>query len=504
MFADGAIRPPRQAQRLRPKPRGAAIPNAKLSDFARLMGASTAAVEETPAYELIKQIVRPYVQPAASPDQAGLVATVDTALTAMMRRLLHHPDFQTLEGLWRTVDLLVRELETDEKLQVILYDITAEEVAADLASSDDLSHTGLYQLFVEQPALDLRTVPPSAIIGNYTFQQTPPHADLLGRMAKIAAAAQAPFVAGIETDAFDRKKPEDIHPLVAQSWATLRALPHAAYLGLAVPRFMLRWPYGTKTEPIDPFPFEEFTEHFGLKGFLWGHSANLVGIMLAKTFAEQGMGGMQLGSIMVQGDLPLYYYVDRDGDQMALPCTERLASESVAAYAASQGFMPVVWMRGRPEVRLTTLSGLNSAPLAGPWAPVEMPAETAAPPAAAAPAPAAPPAPALPEEPELDDEPAAAAPSAAEPEPVAVEPPPASVAEDDSDADELDDLLSQLEDDVPAAEPPQQEASSEGDSDDEDDLDALLASIEGDAEIDDEDAESDEMDPELAALLADL
>jgi type VI secretion system protein ImpC len=462
--------------RVRDKPRGSAIPNAKLSDFAKLMGKTTALEAGTSADELIKQIVGPYIKPAASPDQAELLGIVDGALTALMRRILHHPDFQTLESLWRSVDLLVRELETDGNLQVILYDISAEEIAADLSSSDSLEATGLYQLLVEQPALDLRTTPPSVIIGNYGFEQTPPHAELLGRIAKIAAAAQAPFVAAIGNEAFEKKKPEEIHPLVAESWASLRALPHSAYLGLVVPRFMLRWPYGAKTEPIDPFEFEEFSPQFGLKGFLWGNGAILAGLLLGKTFSEQGMKGMKPGSIMIQGDLPIYYFTDGDGDQIALPCTERLASEAAAAHILTQNFMPVLWMRGRPEVRLGSFKAVSGAALAGPWAPIAMPADNgvapqavASPPVAEAPAPVA--------------------------EPVSDEPdsPPAT---SQSIAD-LDALLGEL--DVSES-----ETESDAAEDVDNDLDALLASIEGDGESDNESSDEGEMDPDLAALLAAL
>ena len=161
---------PADGVRRRVKPRGTAIPNAKLSDFQRLVGASTATATETSVGELIKQIVRPHIKPHATAEQAETLASIDASLTAAMRRLLHHPDFQTLEALWRTIDLVVRELETDQNLQVILYDISAEEVAADLSSSDNLEETGLYQLLVEQPALDGRTTPPAAIVGNYRFE----------------------------------------------------------------------------------------------------------------------------------------------------------------------------------------------------------------------------------------------------------------------------------------------------------------------------------------------
>ena len=104
----------------------------------------------------------------------------------------------------------------------------------------------------------------------------------------------------------------------------------------------------------------------------------LAGLLLGTTFNEQGLAGMKLGSHMTLGDVPFYYYSDADGDQVALPSTERNISEPVAVHIMSQNFMPVIAIRGRPEVRLGSFQSLSGALLAGPWAPVEMPPEAAA------------------------------------------------------------------------------------------------------------------------------
>lgn len=354
----------------RTKSRGVVIPHGKLDDFARLLGRSAISVRPTPATELIKQVVAPHIVAAPSPDQPALVAAVDEALAETMRLVLHHPDFQALESIWRSVELLTRELETNGHLQIVLYDVTAEELAADLSSSDALDSSGWYRLVVEGPMLDGEGEPLSVMLGYYIFEQTPPHAELLGRIGKIAAAAQAPFVAAISPECLKKLEPDEIHPLVRQSWDTLRAMPHARYLALTVPRFMLRWPYGAKTEPIDSFKFEEFTPQTGLKGMLWANGSILVGLLLGKTFSDQGLPGMRPGTIMSIGDVPFYYYTDADGDQIALPNTERLVTESVAAHVIAQHFMPVLCVRGRPEVRLGSFQSLAGEELAGPWSPV--------------------------------------------------------------------------------------------------------------------------------------
>jgi type VI secretion system protein ImpC len=449
---------PRQA-------RGAVIAkDCKLSDFARLTGRKPAAEAAAhSADELVRRLVGPFVQPARDARQDQLIARVDEALSAAMRRVLHHPDFQAMEAVWRGVEFLVRRIETGARMEIVLYDVSAEELAADLAATDALAETGLYTLLAEAPRLDAHQGPLSAVLGLYGFELSPPHADLLGRVAKIAAGAGAPFVAAIAPDALATPI-HDQHPLIKDAWAALQDLQEAAYLGLATPRFLLRMPYGRKSDPIDAFAFEEFTRQSGLSGMLWGHPALLAGLLLAETFKQQG-AKMKPGSIAGIGDMPYYVYVGPDGDQTALPCTERLYSERQAVQVSNYRVMPVLSLRGRPEVRLGGFAALGGGTLAGFWAPVEI-------------KPAPPPAPAAPEP---------AAPQAVAPEPDA--------APGVTDAD-LDALLAGLE--TPAAEvetPPAPAAA-----DPVDDLDALLASLSAEPPPPAPDATESDLDALLASL----
>jgi len=359
-----APRPPRL------RPRGGAVPvNGKLSDFARLVGAPTAAPKSaTPIAELLKQAVGPYVVPAKDPKQDQLVQTVDSALSGTMCSVLHHADFQYFEALWRSVDFLVRRLETDEHLQIVLYDVTAEEIAADLSKANGLENSGLYKLLIEQPALDANQGPFAVVIGNYVFEQTPPHAELLGRIAKIVAQSQTAFIAAVGTTCLETK-PADLHPLVRDAWDDLAKMPESAYIGLVLPRFMLRMPYGERTDPIESFDFEEFSPQAGLSGMLWANPAVIAGLLLGATFNQQG-AKMQPGSVLTLGEMPFYYYTDSDGDQTALPCTERMLSSKMAELASKYRFMPLLSMKGRPEVRLGGFGSLAGGPLAGPWRPV--------------------------------------------------------------------------------------------------------------------------------------
>ncbi len=472
-WSDETALPPVPTRRAR----GSAIAtDRRLSDFARLTGRARG--EEVEVDDLIRRLVGPFMVPARDSRQDVLVARVDAALSDVMRRVLHHPDFQWAEALWRGVEFLVRRIETGARLQIVLYDISAEELAADLAASDALEDSALYSLMVEQPALDANQGPLAMIAGLYQFEAVPPHADILGRMAQIASAAGAPFVSGIGPDAL-KTKMHDWHPLTRQAWEALRGLPASAYLGLATPRFLLRMPYGKKTDPIDAFAFEEFTRQSGLSGMLWGHPALLTASLAAQTW-QRNPGAMQLGSIANVGDLPVYVYHDTDGEQIALPCTERLFSERDAAQIASTGVNPVLSLRGRPEVRLGGFKALAGNVLAGRWAPVDL---KPAPPQSA-------------------------------PEPAAEAPPALEVAE--VDTSELDALLSSLDGpaeptppeetlpeptQVEPAAPVAAEAASQPDAASAaDDLDALLASLNVEPPPPVEDA----TDPDLDALLASL
>lgn len=451
----------------------------KLSDFARLTGRPPAVEAESDT--LIRRLVGPFIVPERDSRQDTLVARVDEALSSAMRRVLHHPHFQTVEALWRGLEFLVRRIETSSRMQIVIYDVSAEELAADLAAGDDLNESGLYSLLVEQPALDANQGPLSVIAGLYQFEVTPPHAELLGRLAQLAGAAGAPFVGGAGPD-FLMTPVKDWHPLIVQAWDALRALPASVYLGLATPRFLLRLPYGKRTDPIDAFAFEEFTRQAGLSGMLWGHPAVLVANLLAETWLRDSKS-MKIGGIATVADLPVYVYHDTDGEQIAMPCAERMFSERQAVQVSGTGINPVLSIRGRPEVRLGGFASLGGGTLAGRWAPVDL-----------KPAPAPPP----PAPPPVVAEPAALATPASEPVKPSAAPTEATEAEvatppSAGDAD-LDSLLASLDTTGETTEAPAAPAQAD------DDLDALLASLNAKPPpADENDTEAD-----LDALLASL
>jgi type VI secretion system ImpB/VipA family protein len=359
-----------------PKPRsgGNAVPaDCRLSAFQLLVGdVENKLGEASPVQDLLARVVGPHIRALPNADVAAMIVAVDEALSDAMRMVLHHPEFQSLEAQWRSLDLIARSVEDDDTLDVILYDISAEELAADLTAAEDLSESGFVKLLTGEP-LDEENGRGgySALIGLYQFEETPPHAELLGRIARVAAHVDAPFLAGISPSFLETEK-GDLPGVVANAWDTLRGMPEAGHLGLVSPRFMLRRPYGAKSEPIYEFKFEEFTESEGLRGLLWANPVVLAAILLARSFKQNG-ASMGLGQIMSLGDIPFHYVNDRFGDQVALPCTERNINLDKIALAQERGFMAVSAVKGRDEIRLTSFGSLAGKEILGPWSGIPAP-----------------------------------------------------------------------------------------------------------------------------------
>lgn len=326
--------------------------------------------------EFARRIAKPYAAAAADPRQAEVVAVVDRAVSGQMRALLHVPDFQALEAAWRAVLLLVRRIETNTHLKLYLVDVSQEELTADLTSSTDLRATGTYQRLVECSVGTPGAEPWSVLGGNYIFGPEREDVELLGKLAKVAIAAGALFVAGasprllgcasLATTPEPRNwKPRAEH---VESWAALRGLREASSVGLVLPRFLLRLPYGKKTDAIESFDFEEMPGTLAHEDYLWGNSAFACCLLLAQSFSEAEWQ-MRPGTISEIERLPLHVY-EHDGESELKPCAEALLTEDAAEQMLENGLMPLASLKGRDVARLVRFQSI-AAPLralSGRWA----------------------------------------------------------------------------------------------------------------------------------------
>ena len=325
----------------------------------------------------MRDLVAPHLVPGADPRQAECIAQVAAATSEAMRGLLQRPEFQELEAAWRGLFFLVRRLETDVELKLYLLDVSKDELAAGLGQAENLRKTGFYRLLVEH-TVETPGGQPWAVVGaNYTFDDSVEDVMLLGSLGGIAAAAGAPILAAADPRVLGAESlaktplPENWRPIEsqrAQAWEILRNFPEARYLGLALPRFLLRLPYGKETEAAEQFAFEEFEGAPVHEHYLWGNPALACVCLLAQAFAEYGWE-MRPGAIREIDGLPAHLYRE-DGEPQLKPCAEALLTEGAANAMLDRGLMPLVSLKDRDAVRLVRFQSLADppAPLAGRWA----------------------------------------------------------------------------------------------------------------------------------------
>jgi type VI secretion system protein ImpC len=325
----------------------------------------------------LRKIVEPHLVPADDPEQIEMVATVDAASAALMNTILHHPDFQAIEAAWRAVHFLVSRIETDIQLKLFLLDLSKSELAADLTSVEDLRSTGIYKLLVEQTAATFGAEPWSVLAGNYTFDHTRKDAELLGRIAKIGRQAGAPFIAaahphllGCESLA-ECPEPNDwkmqIDTEDGRAWEALRRLPEASHIGLVLPGFSLRLPYGADTDPTESIEFEEMPDTPTHSHYLWGNPSYACVLLLAKGFSKYGWD-FRPGIVQDIDGLPVYI-CQEDGEVRIKPCAEVLLTEHAAEIMLEKGLMPLLCFKNQDKIRLARFQSVTDpvSHLAGRW-----------------------------------------------------------------------------------------------------------------------------------------
>jgi type VI secretion system protein ImpC len=326
----------------------------------------------------LRRLVAPHVVPRAGPQQREWVARVEAAMGEQMRMILHDPAFQAAEAAWRSAYFLMQRLETDSQLRLHLVDLSKAELAADLNSSEDLKSTMLYRLLIKASGDTPESQPWALWAGNYTFDHSHEDAELLGRMAQIAAQAGVPFLAAASSGIVGcdslaaTPDPDDwlqsVDSSELEAWNALRKLPEAAHLGLALPRFLLRLPYGRDTEPIGTFPFEEFENaRPAHETYLWGNPAFACVYLLAVAFSQTGWN-LRPGVIREISGLPLHVY-ETDAEPILKPCAEVLLTQRAAERILEHGLMPLLSLQGSDVVRLARFQSLADPlkPLAGRW-----------------------------------------------------------------------------------------------------------------------------------------
>lgn len=305
----------------------------------------------------LRQMLAPHVLPDVAHEQRALRAAADAAIADLMRRLLHHPRWQALEAAWRGIDGLVRGLELGETLHLHVLHATPAEVGADLAAhAADLSASALHRLFCEAQGADATGW--GRIVLDRAFGPDAEPVHTLAALGALAARAGAPLLAAATPQALGCSSVAQLaeprrwlaadDPALAH-WAALRASPMAEWITLALPRVLLRLPYGAATDPVSGFDFEELPAPIDHEAYLWGNASLALALLTGRAFLQDGWA-MDLADQCVLDDLPSHV-VTVDGERAQQPCAEVLLPEPAVQAIAARGPMPLVSWRDRPAAQ---------------------------------------------------------------------------------------------------------------------------------------------------------
>ena len=366
-----------------PAPAQPALSSSSLLDqIAGIPAAAERAPARVPAADAtlddaIRRIVAPHLTPKPDPRQDELVAQVDAAAAELMRSILSDPEFQAVEAAWRSIFFLLQHLETGVDLKIELIDVSRDELLADVLGASDLTSCGLYRLLVDEAAGTPGEAPWAVVAGLYTFRPSGRDCDALARIGSISRHAGAPFLAAIDPrlmgcasiaetpDTDDWKAALDTESM--QAWRRLRSVPDACWLGLAMPRFLLRLPYGKATSASEAFAFEEMPQPPSHEAYLWGNPSIACACLLGEAFTRQGWD-LRPGAVNRLDGVPVHSY-KRGGEILATPGAEIWITERFAERIHDQGVMALASVKNSDAVQLVRFQSIAqpARALAGPW-----------------------------------------------------------------------------------------------------------------------------------------
>lgn len=286
----------------------------------------------------------------------SIIAAIDKKLTEQINLIMHHEDFQKLEGSWRGLHHLVNNTETDEMLKIRVMNVSKKDLGKTLKKfkGSQWDQSPIFKKLYEAEYGQLGGEPYGCLVGDYHFDHTPPDVEMLGEIAQIAAACHAPFLAGasplsMNFDSWQElQNPSDLTKIFQTPeyapWRSLRESDDARYIGLTMPRFLARIPYGAKTNPVEEFEFEEDTKGADHNSYTWANSAYAMAVNVNRAFKEYGwctrIRGVESGGAVE--NLPCHTFPTDDGGvDMKCP-TEIAISDRREAELAKNGFMPLV------------------------------------------------------------------------------------------------------------------------------------------------------------------
>ncbi len=286
------------------------------------------------------------------------IAQIDHLISIQLNEILHHAAFQKLEASWRGLKYMMDQSETSEHLKIKILNVSKKELLRDLQRAPEFDQSALFKKVYEEEFGIFGGAPFASLIGDYEFGRGPEDIELLERLSQVAASAHAPFVSGTAPDFFNLESftnldaPRDLGKVFDTTeyakWKSFRQTEDSRYVGLCLPKILMRLPYGKANRQIEAFSYEENVDGTDHNKYLWGNAAYAMGARLTNAFALYGwcasIRGVEGGGL-VEG-LPVHNFYTDEGD-VAMKCpTEVPITDRREKELADLGFIPLVHCKG--------------------------------------------------------------------------------------------------------------------------------------------------------------
>lgn len=332
----------------------------------QITSAMPRAVERDEAQDMVKNLIGAAMQGTLVWDKSvtktirQAIKQIDDRMSRQLAEVMHHEQFQKLEGSWRGLNHLVMNTETSKQLKLRMLNLSKRELFKDLDKAVEFDQSQLFKKLYEDEFGMPGGEPFGALVGDYEITNHPEDIDLLEKISGVCAAAHCPFISAAHPELFgfenwtDLTKPRDIEKIFMgkkyTKWNSFRNSDDSRYVTLVLPRVLARLPYGAATKPVEEFGYEECeldasgeAKTTGHTDYCWMNAAYVMGTNMTRAAAETNwctaIRGMENGG-KVDG-LPVHNFLSDDGDLDSKCPTEIGITDRREAELSKEGFLPL-------------------------------------------------------------------------------------------------------------------------------------------------------------------
>ncbi len=310
------------------------------------------------------------------------ISEIDHRINDQLNAIVHHPKLQQLEASWRGLWYLAVQIEGVKNAKLKVLDITWAEIARDISKAMEFDQSLLFQKIYSEEYGTPGGEPYGVIIGDYAIRHKPsadhPQDDIatLEGLALICAASFSPMITSAAPELFgldhfsDLRLPLNLQAIFAQSeyvrWRSLRADPNTRFIGLTLPRILMRKPYRTKPGSYKGLFFYEKHGREAHRNYLWGNAAYAFGGVLIREFASVGWFGHirgvprdHVGGGLVT-NLPCDVFSTDPHDVAYKPVTDVVVTDSIEREISNLGFVPLCQCYATPFVAFYSNPSIQS------------------------------------------------------------------------------------------------------------------------------------------------